>query len=261
MDGMRGAWQPVDEKEAVERSEDQPLGATGGAGDDADVGRPQAMGLDVTPGGGAGMKAEGGHGRTIAAGGYHPYMFTASDALILQPHPGHPATAVESLTATVRFAPDGGLALRYRCVAGAGTVRIPAPEAGGFAEGLWQCTCCECFAGTTGDPGYREFNFSPSGKWAVFAFSACRQRIPLDPAAVPLIEFTMDDAGWTLAATIPAALLPVGAALDIGLCAVIESADGTLDYRALTHPRPVPDFHDRRGFVLRLPSSAAVAPA
>lgn len=254
MHGAGRLRQPIDEQEAVERAEDQPLGAAGGAGDDADVGRAQAVRLDVAAGGGAGVETErgDGHGRTIAAGGYHPSMFTASDALILQPHPGHPVAAVESLTAAVRRAADGGLVLRYRCIAAPGTVRIPAPEGGGFVDGLWQRTCCECFAGTAGDPAYREFNFSPSGQWAVFAFAECRRRIPLEPVVAPLIDFATDDAGWTLAATIPAALLPGGGPLEMGLCAVIESADGTLDYRALAHPRPVPDFHDRRGFALRL---------
>ncbi len=56
-----------------------------------------------------------------------------------------------------------------------------------------------------------------------------------------------------LEAHIPAALLSTDSgSLHIGLSAVIEAADGTLSYWALTHPGERPDFHQRAAFTLRL---------
>jgi hypothetical protein len=52
----------------------------------------------------------------------------------------------------------------------------------------------------------------------------------------------------------PALLQPLqsGAALELGLTAVLEQPGGELSYWALNHPGPEPDFHDRRGWSLRL---------
>jgi hypothetical protein len=63
---LAAAGQPVAEQKAVQRAEDQALGAAGRAGDDADVLRAQAVLLDVAPGGGAGMDAQGFHGLMVA---------------------------------------------------------------------------------------------------------------------------------------------------------------------------------------------------
>jgi hypothetical protein len=50
-------------------------------------------------------------------------------------------------------------------------------------------------------------------------------------------------------------LRPLGLAfqpLEVGISAVVEATDGSLSHWALVHPAARPDFHDRRGFVLRL---------
>ena len=43
---------------------------------------------------------------------------------------------------------------------------------------------------------------------------------------------------------------PLPMLVAIALCAVIERTDGELEYWALNHPAPQPDFHHRDGFVL-----------
>lgn len=149
----------------------------------------------------------------------------------------------------------GALHLRYEGLATGDRV-FPVPAATGAAEGavdgLWRHTCCEAFVGRTGEAAYREFNFSPSGEWAVFAFSGYRQRTAAEFATRPAVTFGRDAGRWHLDALIPAALLPDGE-LELGLAAVLEAGDGRLDYLALHHPADHPDFHDRRGFILRLP--------
>jgi hypothetical protein len=53
-------------------------------------------------------------------------------------------------------------------------LRIPEPRSSRRAGGLWQHTCFEVFVMAEDGPGYREFNFSPSGEWAVYAFRSYR---------------------------------------------------------------------------------------
>lgn len=147
----------------------------------------------------------------------------------------------------------GVLRLCYEGLA-AGNLVFPAPagQECGIRDGLWCHTCCEAFVGPAGEAAYREFNFSPSGQWAVYGFSAYRQREDLRLAAIPAVSFNRDNDLWRLEANVPVVLLPDGD-LELGLAVVLETAGGCLDYLALHHPAERPDFHDRRGFILRLP--------
>jgi hypothetical protein len=148
----------------------------------------------------------------------------------------------------------GGLHLRYELKAATNALRIPMAAQGGFADELWKHTCFEAFISADDSPAYREFNFSPSGKWAAYAFADRRQRDPdWQPAQVPTITTQVDAQGLTLEATIPTALIPgASVILHIGLTAVIETIDGSLSYWALAHTGERPDFHQRAAFTLRL---------
>ena len=125
------------------------------------------------------------------------------------------------------------------------------------ADELWRHTCCELFAGVVGDAAYREFNWSPSGQWAMYGFSDYRVRdsIGLNVAApAPGIRFASGAAGWTLQARLDAAALPgvAGESIELGVAVVLEAADGNLSYWAPRHAAARPDFHRRESFVLRL---------
>jgi hypothetical protein len=150
-----------------------------------------------------------------------------------------------------------GLLLSYEVLGNIGRLRLPTPMPHGPADGLWQHTCFEAFVGTTGDAAYREFNFSPSGQWAAYRFSAERQRDTVAEAAQvqvsPTIELHLGSDQLCLQAWLPLHALPDPAvAWDIGLTAVIETTDGQLSYWALQHPTARPDFHHRGGWQ-RLP--------
>lgn len=147
----------------------------------------------------------------------------------------------------------GGLALRYT-LEHEGRLTVPQPRSAGPADGLWAHTCCEAFVAVAGEPGYREFNFSPSGQWAVFDFADYRQRADAAaPLPAPAIDCSAESGTLTLTARLPAALIPAappGRLLMLGLTAVAEDDRGDLQYWALRHPAERPDFHDRRGFAL-----------
>lgn len=152
---------------------------------------------------------------------------------------------------------DGGLAVRYRIHGVPDGIRLPAPQPPGPADGLWQQTCCELFIAAGDDPAYREFNFSPSGQWAAYRFTAYRERdADYRPPACPQIVLQPLTDGFCLDATLPPQLVPDNQALQLGLTAVIEAADGSKSYWALAHGAAQPDFHLRESFTLALNRSS-----
>ena len=157
------------------------------------------------------------------------------------------------MTAAASWLPDGDLRLEYRFTGNPAALRVPAPAPVAAADGLWQHTCCEAFVAAVDAVDYREFNLSPSTRWAAYRFAGYRQRDADWPVpGAPHIEFTPLDDGWRLVARVPAALLPEARQLAVSLTAVLESASGDLSYWALTHAGARPDFHLRSSFVLPL---------
>lgn len=174
-------------------------------------------------------------------------------------HRTTPRAAVAALTGTLERT-AGHWLLRYELSGDIAGLRLPVPAAQpAFTDGLWRHTCFEVFIGRDGDAAYREFNFSPSGDWAAYAFSAERVRAAqAPPLPAPRIACNVQPHALTLRAWLPAVALPQrgAAACTLGLCAVIEDADGQLGYWALHHPGAQPDFHHRGGWTARLPALA-----
>jgi hypothetical protein len=170
----------------------------------------------------------------------------------LRPHPATPGPASDALTVDVSQSP-AGIELHYRFRGDPATLRLPSLQAASPADRLWQHTCCEAFVAAAAAPSYREFNFSPSGQWAVYRFADYRQRDDSAPPPTPLppIGFSHRPDGFDLRATIPRSLLPAGP-LQLGLSAVIERTDGGKDYWALAHGSEQPDFHLRQTFIIHL---------
>jgi len=96
-------------------------------------------------------------------------------------------------------------------------------------------------------PAYREFNFSPSGEWATYAFPLYRAAAS-DGPEVQSVLVRRDAEKLELDATIPA---PEGD-LAIAISAVVESKAGAFSYWALKHPAGKPDFHHPESFILEL---------
>lgn len=173
----------------------------------------------------------------------------------LQAHPDFPCPAVLSLQ--VEVAPQADrLTLVYRLQGDLAALRLPTPATPVEPDRLWAHTCFEVFLTRGEGAAYREYNFSPSGQWAAYAFAAYRQRdaaIPALPA--PTLAWNREAGELALKVTLPAVALPPGdGALYLALTTVVEQADGTLSYWALRHPAGKPDFHHRDGFALILPS-------
>ena len=175
-------------------------------------------------------------------------------------HPCDPLQEVLRVAVDVRFFADSRIVFSYRLHGAIEHLQIPAPQPLARVDGLWKHTCCEAFVGLANDTAYREFNFSPSGQWAAYDFSDYRQRISSDPVIdPPHIVTRRTDGCFELEVTVPFASLTVDSSeksWQIGLCAVIETMDAEnannhLGYWALFHPCQRPDFHHRKGFILR----------
>lgn len=179
--------------------------------------------------------------------------------LALRCHAATPAPSVHALRVQLALLSDGALALRYAVDADAGSLQIPASASAERRDELWRHSCFELFV-ATGARSYREFNFSPSGDWAVYDFASYRDAMLKPPVdQPPFVRRDAADLAFTV--TVPAALLQdvqAGAAA-LGISAVIEDAASRLSYWSLRHAPGNPDFHHRDGFMIEwpLPRSAA----
>jgi hypothetical protein len=165
----------------------------------------------------------------------------------LERHPAAPCIPLRGIQVFLNRAADGQLNVRYRLDGAIERLRIPPPRKG-IAERLWQHTCCEIFVARERERGYDEYNFSPSGEWAAYAFTGYREGSAL-AVSDPAIAVTRHASRLELEARI-ARSYP--GKLRIGLSAVVEDADGALSYWALRHPPGKPDFHHSTTFALEL---------
>lgn len=170
--------------------------------------------------------------------------------LVRHPLSSHGSAAI--ISGWVEALPEDALTLHFALEVDLSTVRIPAPAVARPAEGLWRHSCFEAFVMGGEGPAYIEFNFSPSGEWAVYAFSAYREGGDAKTGSAPRIDVHSTPDRLELEVRIEWAALPQGRPLRLALSAVTEARDGTLSYWALHHPLDKPDFHHPDGFTLRL---------
>ena len=171
----------------------------------------------------------------------------------LAPHPDFPAPGIVALTVDCHRPGADGLELHYCLEGEQAGLRLPDSAHPVEPDRLWAHSCFELFLARAGQPGYREYNFSPSGQWAGYAFSDYRQRLEGSHLPAPSLDWRVGENRLELTARLPEAALPEGAGpLQLGLTTVLELADGRLSYWALHHPCDRPDFHHRGGFTLTL---------
>jgi len=176
-------------------------------------------------------------------------------------HASQAASPVRSLTVSGTLHASGELRLEYRMSAALERVRLaPATCHAQRRDELWRHTCFEWFAGREGEARYCEFNFSPAGDWAVYAFAgyraarrdAAQRRVDVTTRAsadgVLSVQATLDLAA---AFDLDAAALAQGR-WQCNAAAVIEDVDGVVSCWAVHHPRAQPDFHDLDGFRIAL---------
>jgi hypothetical protein len=170
-------------------------------------------------------------------------------------HPQSRPGPVKRIVASASRTSEGALALSYSIEGDMARVRIASPRPARIGYKLWRHTCCEVFLGMAGNEPYSEFNFSPSGEWAAYAFSGYREGAPLDGEALnPQISAQLSQDRLELSALVDLKALSLKEPkLRVGLAVIVEQQDGGMSFWALAHPPGKPDFHHRAGFVLELP--------
>jgi hypothetical protein len=166
----------------------------------------------------------------------------------LIPHPAMPAP--EGLTLAVEVTRLAGqLQLTYQLEGPVQLIKLAAPETPERRDGLWRASCFEMFAREALRPGYREYNFAPSGSWAHYAFTGYREGMTSPHMSQPPeVQLDERENAVTLTTTLP---FPNAPAL-LALTAVIETQEGDKSYWSLAHPEGPPDFHHGDCFVLQL---------
>jgi hypothetical protein len=172
-------------------------------------------------------------------------------------HPSCQGAGDWQLRVKPSWAREGALRLVYHLSAPRSALAIPPRISPGRQDGLWRHSCCEAFISLFEEASYLEFNFSPSGAWALYAFADERVPLPMPQVEglkkLPVVCCERRRHAWRLRAHIPQDLLPKpqpGQILLLGLAAVVEDQQGRLTYWALEHPCPLPDFHHPGGRVL-----------
>ena len=161
-------------------------------------------------------------------------------------HPQRPCAV--SLAIGVSVERDAGqLALAYVLRGITIDLRIPTPASPVDPDRLWAHTCFEAFLARPGDDAYEEWNLSPSGQLAHYAFDAYRVRGPQPAATTVASRCELAAATLTLAARIP---IGDDGPRVVGLTTVVQDARGGLSYWALRHGPGQPDFHARATFAL-----------
>ena len=171
----------------------------------------------------------------------------------LLPHPAFPPSSVRSVEVELT-ATDWEDVLIDFSIAGDGVV-IPGWRTPARAHGLWKSTCFEVFLRVPGLDSYYEFNFSPSGLWAAYAFDEYRRGMrDLELAVEPHVE-SDPDRPLDLSVDLDLSDTP-NVPMLASISAVIQEQDGTMSYWALAHPPgEKPDFHHRDCFVIEIPAA------
>ncbi|MDB5692084.1 MAG: hypothetical protein JWO81_1147 [Alphaproteobacteria bacterium] len=180
--------------------------------------------------------------------------------LKLVPHPETPPGSIDAVEVEL-FMTDGVDMLLCYAVMGSGLL-LPEWQSPERADGLWRTTCFELFLRPRDSGAYFEFNFSPSSRWAAYAFDSHREGMrPMTLSVDPDVDREAPPepgesaAHYRLDAEVDLSDVPVGPLL-MGLAAVIEEENGTKSYWALAHPPGRPDFHHPDCFVFELPPPA-----
>jgi hypothetical protein len=183
---------------------------------------------------------------------YRPERLLVKSCLLY--HPDTTGEIIKAMHIGVKASyQNGSLRLHYDVLGFIDRFLIPSPKAPEQTENLWQHTCFEAFISVVEECHYHEFNFSPSGDWAAYAFEDYRKRKTWKANVPPAISYVRTGERLSLEAVISERDLPDNPRKQpyrLGLSAVLETKTGDLSYWALFHPSGMPDFHHRTGFTL-----------
>lgn len=146
---------------------------------------------------------------------------------------------IRAVTAQIAATPSGCEA-EFRLDGRIGAIALPGQGPSIRTDNLWQTTCFEIFWQPLGGTFYREFNLSPSGRWAAYDFDAFRKEMRDAPVSAIAVASSHSDGELILKATI-AAELPAPA--QVALNAIVDDGNDNLQFWALAFGPGKPEFH------------------
>jgi hypothetical protein len=207
---------------------------------------------------------------TTAHAHAHDPLLAAFTDVALTAHTRDGPGPVRQLSVSGALHRSGVLALDFQVAAELRALRFsPSACHARRSDELWRHTCFELFAARDDAPAYCEFNFTPSGEWAAYAFAGYRSA--RRDAAQDRIDVSTQAAGdgplrlrarMNLASALELdAQALAQASWRLNCAAIIEDNAGALSYWAVHHPVAQPDFHDRAGFAITLGGAARAGTA
>lgn len=154
-------------------------------------------------------------------------------------HPDCAQGPIKRVSAAIEATPDGCRA-RFRLEGDISRIKVPVAAPSERKDNLWQTTCFEIFWQPRGDSYYREFNLSPSSRWACYDFDSFREGMRDAPVSAFAIASTATGATLELEANI-ASELPLPA--DVALNAIVEDLEGNIQFWALAFAPGKAEFH------------------
>ncbi|MGY6551846.1 MAG: hypothetical protein ACXIT4_08115 [Erythrobacter sp.] len=133
-----------------------------------------------------------------------------------------------------------GCEAKFRLDGRIGAIILPEAGPSVRTDNLWKTTCFEIFWQPLGGTFYREFNLSPSGRWAAYDFDGFREGMRDAPVDAIALSCSHSDTELVLKASI-AADLPAPA--QVALNAIVEHPDGAMQFWALAFGPGKPEFH------------------
>lgn len=163
-------------------------------------------------------------------------------------HPHCAAGSITRIDASIEATATGCRAV-FSAHGNIARIKVPEIEADrGRFDDLWRTTCFEIFWQPEGGPCYREFNLSPSTRWACYDFDDFREGMRNAPAEVRIVTEVTADVLTVTADIVSDLPRPAKVALN----GIIEDADGTNRFWALAFADGKPEFHSEICRALRI---------
>ncbi|MEM6475620.1 MAG: hypothetical protein AAF687_05580 [Pseudomonadota bacterium] len=150
---------------------------------------------------------------------------------------------IRAVTASIT-ATSTGCEAEFRFDGDVSAIKLPEAGPSVRTDNLWKTSCFEIFWQPVGGTYYREFNLSPSGRWAAYDFDSFREGMrdaPVDAIAVSSSHSASNGQGELVLKASIAAELPAPA--QVALNAIVEHRDGGLQFWALAFGPGKPEFH------------------
>lgn len=154
-------------------------------------------------------------------------------------HPDCAAGPIRGVSADIE-ATDQGCKARFRLDGDISKIKVPVHTASERMDNLWKTTCFEIFWQPDGGQYYREFNLSPSSRWACYDFDGFRLNSRDAPIHAIAIASSHSDNRLELEASI-ASELPLPA--KVALNAIVEDVDDNIQFWALAFEAGKAEFH------------------